>query len=227
VTPAGLPRRYVAWSLDAALLALAAVVLCHRRIGDGLERSHDALAALADAMAALMLEALRHDTQPLVLVQAWLTDPVLHGAAGALASALVATAWPPLFAFALLGLAYHAGFEASSWQATPGKRALGLRVVGEDGSRPGLPRAVLRQAAGSLSWLSLNLGHLLAALPPRHRALHDAIAGARVVQADAAATLPMWARAWLAAQVVAAMAAIACLFAIADAVTRAAFDRLL
>jgi uncharacterized RDD family membrane protein YckC len=227
VTPAGLPRRYAAWSLDAALLALAATALCQRRIGDGLERSREALAALAEAMAALMLEALRHDAQPLALLLAWLTDPALHGAAGVLAAAMVATVWPPLLAFALLGLAYHAGFEASSWQATPGKRALGLRVVAGNGSRPGLPRAALRQAAGLLSWLSLNLGHLLAALPPRHRALHDAVAGARVVQDDAAATLPGWARAWLAVQVVAAMAAVACLFAITDAALRAAFDRVL
>jgi hypothetical protein len=40
---------------------------------------------------------------------------------------------------------------------------------------------LLRHAAGSLSWLTLNLGHLLAALPPHKRALHDWIAGARVV----------------------------------------------
>ena len=75
---------------------------------------------------------------------------------------------------------YFIGFEASRWQATPGKRLLGLQVQSEQGGRLELARTALRFFAGSLSWLSLNLGHALAGWRKDGRALHDLLAGARV-----------------------------------------------
>ena len=93
-------------------------------------------------------------------------------------------------------------------RATPGKRALGLRVTAAGGEPLGAPRHVLRQASGALSWLTLNLGHLLAVIPPDHQALHDRIARARVL-ADRQARLPRWARAWLWLQAMAACVAVA------------------
>ena len=101
-------------------------------------------------------------------------------------------------------------------------------AAGDDaGARLSWIRAALRQAAGGLSWITLNIGHLVAALPPRHRALHDAIAGARVMQAGAMPRLPGWARAWLAAQAFAGIAATAWLMVVVDAALQAAFDRAL
>ena len=51
------------------------------------------------------------------------------------------------------------------------------------------------ESAGSLSWLTLNFGHSLAAFAPQHLALHDRCSGTRVVAgADAP---PRWAPAWL------------------------------
>src|SRR5690606_26268091 len=126
---------------------------------------------------------------------------------------------------ALLALAWFAGFEASPLQATPGKRALGLRVVDARGARLALGRAALRHLAGTLSWLSLNLGHLLAALPPRHQALHDRLAGTRVLQ-RAGARLPAWSLAWLGLQLLAAVAAGACLLAATQQAIERAFDAL-
>lgn len=228
MSPAGLPRRYAAWSLDATLLGLLATALCADRVRLGLTRCASALAELSDAMAAMMLEGLRHDGSIARLLAAGLADPALRVGALELAAAIGATLGPPVLAFAVLGLPWHAGFEASRWQATPGKRILGLRVVDDvDGGRLTLPRAVLRQVAGVLSWISLNLGHLMAALPPRQRALHDVVAGARVVQADVGASLPPWARYWLAAQVMAAIAAMAWLLQVVDAAMQASLDRLL
>jgi len=85
-----------------------------------------------------------------------------------------------VFAAITAGL-YFIGFEASAWQATPGKRWLGLKVVDLHGTRIGWGRASARFLAGTLSWLTLNLGHALAGWRADGRALHDLVAGTRVV----------------------------------------------
>ena len=50
----------------------------------------------------------------------------------------------PLSIIPLINLLYHVGFEASSWQATPGKRFLGLHVETINGKRLSIVRAILR-----------------------------------------------------------------------------------
>lgn len=55
-------------------------------------------------------------------------------------------------AFDLPVMAYFALFEASPWEATPGKRRLGLRVVTTAGARVGLPQAAARIALKFLPW---------------------------------------------------------------------------
>jgi uncharacterized RDD family membrane protein YckC len=47
---------------------------------------------------------------------------------------------------------YFALFESSEWQATPGKRRVGLRVVTESGQRIGRPRALGRIILKFLPW---------------------------------------------------------------------------
>jgi len=115
------------------------------------------------------------------------------------------------FALACAGIAllWHALGEASRWQGSPGKRAFGLVVTDLDGHPPRIARAFGRQIAGVASWITLNLGHLLAMLPPQHRALHDYIAGARVLRADDATRMPLAAKLWLWLQVLAGLAALA------------------
>jgi uncharacterized RDD family membrane protein YckC len=54
----------------------------------------------------------------------------------------------------LIGCAYYAGFHRSIWQATPGKRAFGIKVTNYDGGRIGSGRAIGRYFA---AWLSLIL----------------------------------------------------------------------
>ena len=66
--------------------------------------------------------------------------------------------------------------------ATIGKWIFGLRIVDHRGRSPiGLSRAFLRLAAYSVSSVTLGMGHLLIALRPDRRALHDVLAGTWVV----------------------------------------------
>lgn len=221
--PAPLLRRYAAWSLDAAAIALLVMLAMHDHLARALARCAGALDDLTRAMAATMQAAVASAATPLALLQAWLVDPAGHAAVAALAAASTALIAPPLLAFALLSLPWFAVFEASPWQATPGKRLLGLRVVDDDGLRPGYVRAALRQASGLLSWLSLNLGHAMAGLAPRRQALHDRIAGMRVVRVDTR-PLPLPARAWLAFQLPAALLLLALLMRAVDQSVATALD---
>jgi uncharacterized RDD family membrane protein YckC len=69
--------------------------------------------------------------------------------------------------------------------ATLGQRLLGLEVVGEDGSRPpGLSRAFLRLLGYGLSACLFGVGFLMIAFSGR--ALHDRIAGTRVIRRETA-----------------------------------------
>jgi len=67
--------------------------------------------------------------------------------------------------------------------ATPGKRILGLAIIDHTGRHPiGPVRAQLRLVAYTLSSLPLCAGHFLVAFRTDHRALHDILAGTRVVR---------------------------------------------
>lgn len=225
---AGFWRRYAAWSLDAVLIAVPVLLLVlpwpqwqadlARLCGSWETLLHATGRSLGEAVVSGNLFALpRH----------WLDDPAMLATMRAPAAALFALLWPPLLAFAALGAPYHALFEASVRQATPGQRALGLRVTDLSGRRIGVSRALLRHVAGALSWLTLNLGHAMALARPRQRALHDYIAGTRLVQAREAMPLPGWARAWLALQLLASLAAMVALHATSSAAMQAGMDAVL
>lgn len=228
VRPAAFLRRYAAWSLDMALLLVVAMLTCGARIRDGAARIDAAFDAIVRSVAQSMADLLLHGATPLDLARRWLDDPGQRTAITALSDAIAATVFPPLLLAALLALAWFATFEGSAWQATPGKRALGLRVADAGGARIGIARAAMRHLAGALSWITLNIGHLLALVPPRRQALHDRVAGTQVTQnPSAGALLPAWATIWLALQVVAAIAATAWVFIAANAAMQRAFDTLL
>jgi len=89
------------------------------------------------------------------------------------AAAFVALLFP---AFA----AYHAFFTVRGG-ATPGKRFMGIAVVGTDGPVSPL-RAVLRAGAYLLSALPLGLGFLWSLKDGAGRAWHDLLAGTAVVR---------------------------------------------
>jgi uncharacterized RDD family membrane protein YckC len=75
---------------------------------------------------------------------------------------------------------YYAYFWTASGK-TPGMVLLGVQVVGQDGSRPGSRRGLIRTLAFPLSFILLGLGFLGILLGRDRRALHDVIAGTAVV----------------------------------------------
>ncbi|MGO1069846.1 RDD family protein [Lysobacter sp. CA199] len=205
--PAGFWTRYLAWSLDAVLIAALTSLIGASRWLHQIAAAREAYAAMNARVAEVMSGAVTGDLDFGGFSQQLLADPATHAAASATADALSALILGWIFLFALFGLVYETGFVSfSSWQATPGKRALGLRVGDEAGRRLGAGRAAVRYLAGGLSWLTLNIGHLLAMAKPEHRALHDRIAGARVLHAGEA-RMPLWGWAWLLLQAVATLAA--------------------
>jgi uncharacterized RDD family membrane protein YckC len=89
-------------------------------------------------------------------------------------------------AVAILGItavfawAYSTIPLSQRWQATLGKRALGLAVVDESGRRISWGRANARFFASWLSALLCYAGYLVPLFNPRRQALHDLIAGTLV-----------------------------------------------
>ena len=203
--PAGFLAREAAWSLDASIVLVATTLLTWMKVTSALTVLQQAWRQLQQVAAARMAEALTQVSDPAGLVSQLLRDPALRATAATAESAVYGVLLPPLLVFALLAAAYWIGFERSAWQATPGKRALALQVTDLQGRRLHGARAAARHVAGALSWLTLNLGHALAAVPPQKRALHDYIAGTRVVHGDGEPRLPGWAKAWVALQVLLAV----------------------
>ncbi|MBC8010832.1 MAG: RDD family protein, partial [Burkholderiales bacterium] len=78
--------------------------------------------------------------------------------------------------------AAYATYFISKYEATPGKRLLGLRVVRADGSRVGAARAFGRYFAERVSDLTFYAGYVMAAFDDEKRALHDCMCGTRVVK---------------------------------------------
>lgn len=204
-TAPSLTRRYAAWSLDAALVAAVVLPATCSLWQPRLLAAESALLALLEPVLQAMFDAMPALPAPGAL----LANPAISNAVAGFSAALGDVLLWTLAPFAIVFCIYGAAFEHLRG-ATLGKRTLGLRVTDAGGQPlPGL-RHALRQASGTLSWLTLNLGHLLAMLPPDHQALHDRIARARVV-ADREASLPRWARAWLWLQTAASCAAVAAL----------------
>ena len=83
-----------------------------------------------------------------------------------------------------IGCCYETFFIARL-AATPGKLALGLKVVRADGSRVGAGRAAGRYFAKMLSGVILFIGYIIAGFDPEKRALHDMICDTRVIKTPA------------------------------------------
>ncbi len=77
---------------------------------------------------------------------------------------------------------YFAALEACAWQATLGKRVVGVRVTTLDGQRIGVGRATARLLAKLLSLALLGFGFVVAGVDARKQALHDKLAGTLVVR---------------------------------------------
>lgn len=85
----------------------------------------------------------------------------------------------------LLALAYFSYFESTSGQ-TPGKSAVGIRVISLATQRPpDLSHALIRNIIRVLDWLPAFylLGYMIADSSPRSQRLGDQVAGTIVVRA--------------------------------------------
>jgi len=113
-----------------------------------------------------------------------------------------ALSFPPVFVWTLAEVGYFSGrtvglraleitlallyllYFVSLWRLTgtsPGKRLMRLRVVGPDGGHPGLVRALVRWTVMALLGIPLGLTWWTVLLRHDRRAIHDWLAGTRVV----------------------------------------------
>ncbi len=77
---------------------------------------------------------------------------------------------------ALLRWFYFTALEASPWQATVGKKWLGLKVTRLDGNRLSWKESNIRYYAKFLTALSLGVGFLMIPFNVQFQSLHDKVA---------------------------------------------------
>lgn len=77
---------------------------------------------------------------------------------------------------------FYSGFFLSRYAATPGKMALGIRVVRSDGSQVSFLRGGCRVLATQLSAWLFYIGYLMALFDDKKRTLHDHLCDTVVVQ---------------------------------------------
>ena len=77
---------------------------------------------------------------------------------------------------------YFAGLESSAWQATVGKKMLGMQVTDTSGERIDFIKATIRYFAKILSSFILMIGFIMVAFTEKKQGLHDFIAGTVVLK---------------------------------------------
>jgi uncharacterized RDD family membrane protein YckC len=78
---------------------------------------------------------------------------------------------------------YHALLESSEWQATLGKKIMGLEVTDLAGARVTMGRATGRHFAKFITGLiPLGIGYILAGFTEKRQALHDMLASCLVLR---------------------------------------------
>ncbi len=154
--------------------------------------------AIGAAMAQQMLSSVQAGGNFFDFVQSlWQPGTPVMQALLAFLKTFHTTCLPVLLGFLLLGLLYWPLQEAGTHKASLGKRVFGLHVLDAAGNKLRRHQAFKRHLAGSLSWLSLNVGHAMV-LAPAHLALHDRLAGSQVIwRENARRKLPWWGYVWL------------------------------
>lgn len=177
-SPAGFWKRYVAYFVDIVILYIAVEILSLLYFSF---QAQSELSLLMDLLNSLKAEQASGEIpDPYVLMQK-------------IESLLLPALLFSTITYFILGGIYFSVMESSRQQATVGKRMLGIKVTNANGEPIRLPQAIARYCAASLSWISLNLGHALAAWTPERRALHDYIASTRVENVDPKNPgMPLW-----------------------------------
>ena len=99
------------------------------------------------------------------------------GMIGALIAAIGAV-WILIITIQVL---YNTFFEASKFQATPGKMALGIIVTDTNGVKLDFTKALIRNLCKIISSFTMLIGYIIAGFTAKKQALHDMIAGTLVV----------------------------------------------
>ena len=91
----------------------------------------------------------------------------------------VAVSMPQVILF-VASWVYFAGLESSVWQATVGKKMLGMQVTDTSGERIDFIKATIRYLSKFLSSFFLMIGFIMVAFTEKKQGLHDFIAGTLV-----------------------------------------------
>ena len=155
---AGFWKRVVAYILDYIVLVIPNLLISKMLGADA-------------AQSALMQSAQSASGDPSALMSAY--------------SAFYGAMLPAMLMQIVIAWLYFALCESSSWQATLGKLAMGIRVVDLKGNRISFLRATGRYFAKMLSGMILCIGYLMVAFTERKQGLHDMIAGTLVLNGRA------------------------------------------
>lgn len=85
----------------------------------------------------------------------------------------------------VINLAFGLGYQIffiRKYDATPGKMAVGLKVLRSDGSKLSVGRIIGRYFANALSGLLLCVGYIMVAFDEKKRGLHDRICDTNVIR---------------------------------------------
>jgi uncharacterized RDD family membrane protein YckC len=82
----------------------------------------------------------------------------------------------------VIGWLYFTLQESGAPQATLGKKAMGIRVIGQDGQRISFGQATGRYFGKIISAIILLIGYFMVLWDPNRQALHDKMAGTYVVK---------------------------------------------
>ena len=115
-------------------------------------------------------------------IQNWLlyrsSDPVLN-------QLLLASKLLTIY-ITIASAAYNTLFICGKWQATPGKRFCGIRVIHRNGARLTFWQSAFRHAASGLSMVIWGLGYLSIFFTRERLSLHDIICNSRVIYGNSA-----------------------------------------
>jgi len=112
---------------------------------------------------------------------AYIIDAIILGAVSGILIAIMGAQQTTSLLSGAIGIIYIIGFW--TWRGqTPGKMAMGVKIVKTDGSPIGIGRAILRYVGYFVSSIILLIGYLMIGWDSKKQGLHDKIAGTYVVK---------------------------------------------
>lgn len=98
------------------------------------------------------------------------------------AFAIMGTMMGYVLVAAVLETIYYAALDSSSYQASLGKMAFGIRITDLEGRRISFGRALLRRLARIVTAFTIGIGFLMVLWTRRRQTLHDMMVGTLVVR---------------------------------------------